>query len=417
MSNGNEGVETPDEEVQVDCPQCGLVIDDIDGAVVARTGGLGSWRSRHDEAPHHDWCASYCEWCSEHYSSDHVDTYDTGSCTTTDICQQCRNDYGYTCERCNVIVHSDSIAYDEDSDSYYCYDCYSIVADASSLLHDHSYRPQLVYWHKASDGSLSGRARPFTTKTLYMGFELETNSNGDRRGEAARYIYDNSDENYLILKRDGSVSGFEMVSMPATLAAHKEMAPWQAIENLRNYDMTSWRGAGCGLHVHVSRSAFGKDDIYKLLTFHQQNAEMIQRFGGRHSDQWATFHVRYGSDEPSKLLMAKGHSNYHRYVAVNLQNRHTIELRYFRGSLKATTVIGVLEFVHTLHEYITSINAVDVFNHGALAWGAYIEWLERRDNGDLDHLIPLLDRRGVLNATTTASHRTINDNNGDDSPF
>lgn len=412
--------EEMEEEVLSVCPVCDRDVEPDDDAVTAfianemdwntRTRTYGGTRPYVEIEAHYD-CATRCDWCDELYVNTSITEHHNVNHQDVSVCYSCEEHYGYSCESCSDYIHSDDTRYDEYHDRSLCETCYDDNS-CDGLVQGHDYRPSLVYWHKASDGSLENRARPFTKQTLYMGYELETNSSASSIGHAAKHIINvvGADERYMVLKRDGSVSGFEMVSQPATLEAHKELSPWDAIEGLTQFGMTSWRGAGCGLHVHMSKAAFGKDDIYKLLSFHQQNATVIQRFGGRTSDQWASFDVDYGGSEPSKLWLAKGATNYRRYVAVNLQNRHTIELRYFRGSLKRMTVIGVLEFVHTLHEYITGISAVDVFQRGALSWDAYIDWLNKRDNGDIDCLLPLMEKRGVL-----ATAGSINAQNYDDS--
>jgi hypothetical protein len=112
--------------------------------------------------------------------------------------------------------------------------------------------------------------------------------------------------------------------------------------------------------------------------FHYHNADIIKKFAGRDSDRWATFRrttdpTDYAYDNMVEICKGNRSQN-NRYSALNFQNRNTIELRYFRGSLKPETVLGVLEFCHSVHAYTKLLTAKEVAT-GRLAWGSYKMWL------------------------------------------
>jgi hypothetical protein len=217
-----------------------------------------------------------------------------------------------------------------------------------------------------------------------FGFELETNARDRSRVHAASdFLMSEAPDEYLYNKDDGTISGFEIVTHPFTLDAHKLLLPREAISDLSSkFALSSWssvEGNGAGLHVHISKKSFvGASHQYKFQMFHYHNADIIKKFAGRDSDRWATFRrttdpTEYGYDNMAEICKGNRSQN-NRYSALNFQNRNTIELRYFRGSLKPETVLGVLEFCHSVHAYTKLLTAKEVAT-GRLAWGSYKMWL------------------------------------------
>ena len=59
--------------------------------------------------------------------------------------------------------------------------------------------------------------------------------------------------------------------------------------------------------------------------------------------------ARFGFEKTAKEILDKAKSGGNgRYVAVNLNNYHTIEFRLFRGTLKYNTVIASIELVNRI---------------------------------------------------------------------
>jgi hypothetical protein len=127
--------------------------------------------------------------------------------------------------------------------------------------------------------------------------------------------------------------------------------------------------------------------------FHDSNQDVIKKFAGRDSRRWATFD-RDGDSVPM-IYLSRGGQQYNRYSALNFQNSSTIELRYFRGSLDGTTLLGVLEFVHSVWRYTQIIHSKEI-SDGNIRWDRYRNWLlDENDNFDFNHLLPLMEKRGV----------------------
>jgi hypothetical protein len=66
-----------------------------------------------------------------------------------------------------------------------------------------------------------------------------------------------------------------------------------------------------------------------------------------------------------------------RYLALNAQNSHTYELRFFRGNMRPKVVLACLEFVFALHEYTRNLDAHSVVAQDSLKWEKFHAWLRQ----------------------------------------
>ncbi len=65
---------------------------------------------------------------------------------------------------------------------------------------------------------------------------------------------------HIYCKHDGSLEdGFEIVTHPMSLEYHEKHMPWAAVlQEAVSMGYRSHQAGTCGLHIHVSRSAFGR---------------------------------------------------------------------------------------------------------------------------------------------------------------
>ena len=336
-----------------------------------------------------------------------------------------------TCYECGVAMEDGDSQVDSDGDTW-CYDCYSDRYTHCQSCgdeignNDANYNgygdPYCDHCHEPDDEPDNGPIesyghttssdsrfcfRQFTVTGIVkhnrvpakfpaLGFELETNtSDYTKRVDAAMFMLDGLPDDYLIIKEDGSVSGFEMVTLPADLRTHMEMFPWDKLPVLAStYSMSSWAGQNCGLHVHISKSSMSPSHLYKFMTFHDHNAFHLCRFAGRTSNQWA----RFGKgDCDDRKAQAMSRQRTERYVAVNTQPRDTAELRYFRGSLRPETVKATLEFVHALWLYTRDLSYADVRNGALLTMAGFGKFAQEHTD-DYPLLHGRLVSRGALDS-------------------
>ena len=309
-------------------------------------------------------CADYyyyhCDDCGDYISRRNL--WADGNMT---ICNVCSWNY-CTCEDCGDVMSCDD-AHMLDGEAY-CDDC---APSHRNVIRDYSYKPAPIFY-----GEL--KPSPYTPEIPvegYYGLELEIDD-GEYKQEAARCIQDVGGD-CIYLKHDGSLScdGFEIVTHPATLEYHMNNMPWRdIIRAARDYDYTSHDAGTCGLHIHASRSLFGTTrteqdlniaKIILLIDFWWE--QYIVPFSRRNYNQlndWAKKPNAYilPTDNTSLAVnKALNTSQHDRYKAVNLENTHTVEFRFFRGTLRRDTIIASIQFIDTLIKYVSSVQLADLW--------------------------------------------------------
>ena len=269
-------------------------------------------------------------------------------------CEGCYDNNTYSCENCGEIQWR-----------YNDHDC---GEDDDSLIHSYSYRPSPYFFGKGK---------------YHFGFELEVESRRSSKYDGARLV-----SNHLgaraYLKEDGSLSdGFEIVTHPHTLETYQKEFDWQVLDKLKDEGYRSWNTSTCGLHVHVSRSAFGNGDPWeyplsegerskrilsrqahelRFMKLIYDNQRQVERIAGRSNNSYATF-----EDKGNLVRKIKyGHQGNGRYSAINTENDATLEVRVFKGSLRKERVLSAVEFVHACVEYTRDVKITSK-NH-ALSW-------------------------------------------------
>lgn len=166
---------------------------------------------------------------------------------------------------------------------------------------------------------------------------------------------------------DGSLNdGFEIISQPCSLNYWADSlraggAARNMLDNARGQGLLSHDTSTCGLHVHVGRAALSRCTIYKLIAFANANASYLLQVSRRKSQdslqRWAEpsvgkAAVTYSAGQLAKKSIYGSVTNSGRYVAINVCSR-TVEIRIFRGSLIAATVLGAVQWADALVEWCT----------------------------------------------------------------
>jgi hypothetical protein len=325
-----------------------------------------------------DWCEGcterrsyFCESCEERnsYGTSHVS--DRGE----DWCEACLND-AYWCDSC---------------DEYNADGCDSCLSDdeGGRIIHDYSYRPDAIF-HSTDKN-----------ERLFFGLEIEVEA-GDNLRESANHAYQLEGLDLAYLKHDGSLNnGFEIVTHPMSHEFFKNEAQelWSVIEQLRSnsaYRVKSWDTKTCGLHIHISRTGFnGGAHMHRFLNLVYSNSDFYSTLAGRTSDQWAKFTDIYRNDykrdsngeriwdmdngyevTTTRQFKHKLSTDYNsdRYSAVNTNNRETLEMRIFRGSVNGNTIKAQIDLAHASVEYTRTLTVQDVRN-GALHQSQFMSYI------------------------------------------
>jgi len=322
-----------------------------------------------------------CDRCHVEVGSD-TDLYSVWDSTCQEWCEHCADYYSFTCEDCGEVMSQRSYNYysmDHGSVCENCHDNYDWCSEcselenncvcSSSVIHSYSYKPYPVFhWGSSEDHNVRG--------TLFFGIELETECRGGAdRNDIADFLYykSNLEEDYY-LKEDGSLDyGIEIVSHPRTLTSWTEFKEFgELLTQLRERDVRAWNTSSCGLHVHMSRSAFTDSHLMRFAMFFTRNEADVVTFASRVS--------AFAQFNPLREKLAqkiKGTGNSH-FDALNLgyPGSPTVECRIFKPSLRIERVLGSIQFLAALYDYTENITTHDI-NAGALEWWRFVRFLDQ----------------------------------------
>jgi hypothetical protein len=354
-------------------------------------------------------CASYCQNCEDGMPSENSHTVDND-----EWCDFCYENHSYYCENCHESSSESSTYVGDDpyceacfSDNcYYCNDCDESYHNdypcdcresntiegkccrgyrASGTIHDYSCKPAPIF-------------KGVSKHKMYLGLELETEM---RRVDDGSLFASSALQGIAYLKHDGSISsGFEIVTHPHTHQQYRENSAllWNTIETLRkDYDARSWDTDTCGLHIHLSRDGFSSGaHLHRFIAFVYHNAPHMMKFAGRKT-RFARFNDVYTFDEYDRPVFSIKHKvgnpdrhSSERYSAVNTQNKHTIELRFFRGTMNTSSVLSALDLAQAMVEYTRDLRLDDV-KLGALSWDWFADYVVS-NNGLYPDLYSRLDK-------------------------
>ena len=185
----------------------------------------------------------------------------------TPLCQNCYDERYTSCCDCGTLLHIANANYedsDEDEEHPYCSSCYQRHFRNASI-HDYYYKPWPIFYGEGP---------------RFFGVELEIDGAGENREHAEALLHiANSNVERMYIKHDGSLDdGLELVTHPMSLVEHRQRFPWDALcKKAAALGYLSHRATTCGLHVHVSRRAFGETErqqdaaIARVLYFFERH--------------------------------------------------------------------------------------------------------------------------------------------------
>lgn len=270
------------------------------------------------------------------------------------LCEGCTEEYSW-CDPCNILVWRGDAYYNEHSDEWYCEEHID-----EGLLEDHlfewNYRPPLVF-HPAIP------VNPL--KPLYIGMELEVQWTSKEAQNWINRVHDEYSD-LLYCKSDSSIEGgFEVVTHPMSPAWALENFPFDLFQEAIDLGATP-KHHSCGTHIHIDKASLTTAQMWKLLQVHMKLKKFCGEVGGRGTD---ASYAQFGDsaniqikENMLKIARDKGEAfgSAQRYVAVNVQNEQTLELRYMEGSITPDDIQKNIEWVHALYEFTDQISVRDI---------------------------------------------------------
>jgi hypothetical protein len=220
------------------------------------------------------------------------------------------------------------------------------------LIRDYSYEPDNMRFYGGNKNS----------NALFMGIELEVDmclAEGKLRNTAC------VDSNYWYMKHDSSLGrcGVELVSHPMTFEFLKRNP-----EIITNIVYLGYSGVessseyNCGLHIHLSKAAFGNYHLWKFLKFIYKldNRKFIYFISERSYECMNLWAKIGGNARLYGRARSKTQLNLDRHHAVNLRRKATVELRIFSGTLDSVKLWSRIEFTHALYEFTKIVQPCDL---------------------------------------------------------
>lgn len=287
----------------------------------------------------------------------------------------------------NRYIERNDLVWDVNGDLRYINDVYYWESDGE--YHDereekgcikcYSYKPQPEYFMIPSES--------YKDSPIFMGIELEIENEKNiiENGELSNLLNDS----HLYFKSDGSLdNGFEIVTHPLTFAWIQDNKNLFAamLNNCKDNGFRSYDSTTCGMHIHLSKKNFGAWHLFRFLKFFQENKDFIVAISQRKIDnlkRWANL-----EDENNDTLIYKAkkkNGNNSRYVAINLSNSQTIELRIFRGTLNLNSFFKNIEFAHSLYLFTRDNSEISIEK--------YKEFIH--SNSDYSHLSKFLKLKNL----------------------
>lgn len=207
-----------------------------------------------------------------------------------------------------------------------------------------------------------------------IGVELEV----EAKSASLRRVINEVKSNWFMQETDGSLSderGIEFVTIPLLPKDAKSVKTWEPLVEYLKDKATSWRSSRCGLHVHIGREAFGKDEnerqgtLGKLLFFYYENIKPLdwntkifgrsttyseRTFNCKESQAIKTLGLDLMKDKKIRAKVDKGlkdAANVTRYFDINVQNANTVEFRKGKGSICADRISAIVTYCDLMVRY------------------------------------------------------------------
>ncbi len=322
------------------CEDCGKAHRTFTCCTVKRADGSKKQVCGHCARANYTYCCDCNYWYERHdiWASDN---------NGRNVCVNCK-DAWTVCEDCDALIYRDSVR----TVRGHAYCSYCAVNHHTGVIHNYSYKPEPEFQYRSSDNE---------NTALTFGVEKEVDF-GDDRLTLADDLCDLHLPMYL--KNDGSLEdeGLEIVTHPCSLAYHMYEFRWAEVDRICRNNGYEDGAYTTGLHIHVGRKQMGKTNAErdiaagnlvllvnrlwdKLVTFSRRDEDRLEEWA-----QCPCVSVYHKDDEEltEEALCSRDDG---RYQAVNLQNRNTVEIRIFKGTLKRETTIAAIQLVSNLTKY------------------------------------------------------------------
>ena len=355
-------------EVKV-CEHCGVIIGDSGDYVIDGHGRITCGDCLQDMC--------YCECCDNHFEADDMRAiYDRYGDIVQFVCSDCAETYYHQCSECGRW-YVDS-AFDGGSDI--CANCTPDV-----ILPYHAHNPNGLQFHGSTEYSFING---------YIAGELEVTGLDNRA--AADILEACGGYEFCHFEHDCSVDGAEIIFQPRTIESWEAVRPAvnSMYDILKEYDCSA--EAGNGLHIHISRTAFGSTNeeqaeaiakFMRLFTeYNHVRCCAIAECSPQDAREWARDCGQYTKEQQKHI--AEAHTG-DRYIAVNVTNDDTVEVRLGRSTMDIDKFYSWLHFIAAMVRRAETITLKEADDFNEWLYGAPSDVQEFVRNAGVDFTEPL----------------------------
>ena len=330
------------------CEHCGVIIENGGNYIIDGNGRITCEDCLQD--------MYYCECCGNYFELDDiVAIHDVDGDIVQFVCSDCAEMYYHQCPECGRW-YVQGVCRRET-----CPNCTPDV-----ILPYHAHNPNGLQFHGSTEYSFING---------YIAGELEVTGLDDIA--AADILEACGGYDFCHFEHDCSVDGAEIIFQPRTIESWEAARPSinSMYDILNEYGCTS--EGGNGLHIHISRTAFGSTNKEQAATI----AKFMRLFSGDNhirccqiagcsstdASDWARDCGGYSKDEQKRI--AEQHSG-DRYIAVNVSNSDTVEIRLGRSTMDINKFYGWMHFVAAMVRRAETITAKEADDFNEWMYGA-----------------------------------------------
>lgn len=298
-------------------------------------------------------------------------------------CKEIVKEKAFICKECKKVFLFQFINGIKIKKYYFCKNCYP----KHFPVKRYSYKPSPIF-HTSSHC----KSRPFYGLELEIEFKeipekfsaIRDKENAyeyytilaEKANKIKNFLRKMGLENFIYLKMDASIGGLEIVSHPFSEEWWKENKRKirKLLFYLKKIKATSYATGRCGLHVHVSKPT--KYYYRKIWLFFQKNYYYIKEISQRGKNEFCNFPTFLN---PFSYFDKLYYLNDH-YYALNLGHTSTLEIRFFRGTLNSTVLLGIIQFIFATMLFTTLHPTT--FLAEKVSWRAFIKWCKENNYSD-----------------------------------
>lgn len=355
-------------EVRV-CEHCGVIIGDGDNYTIDGNGRITCDDCLQD--------MYYCEVCGNAFEADDiVCIYDRYGDIVQFVCSDCAETYYHQCPECGRWYTQGTFS----STRQTCPNCTPDV-----ILPYHAHNPNGLQFHGSTEYSFING---------YIAGELEITGLDNRA--AADILEACGGYDFCHFEHDCSVDGAEIIFQPRTIESWEAVRP--AINSmydiLKEYDCSA--EAGNGLHIHISRTAFGSTNeeqaeaiakFMRLFTeYNHVRCCTIAECSPADAREWARDCGQYTKEQQKHI--AEAHTG-DRYIAVNVTNDDTVEVRLGRSTMDIDKFYSWIHFIAAMVRRAETIDFKEADDFNEWLYGAPSDVQEFVRNAGVDFTEPV----------------------------